>query len=160
MPGKRGTLADGMTVLQLEAALAKARQGEDAMQAAFADEPTRSRRIACPNCGYTARTSAKWIRKGLPTCSCGTRMIVEPAGRKGKTLSRETPLVMPTSIPVAAKPAVESEIKRLGAELAMQQTRLTTFIEAGQDRNSAAVANTINTINELSRKLGIIANGN
>ena len=35
---------------------------------------TRLQKIACPACGYTARTTAKWIATGLPTCPCGARM--------------------------------------------------------------------------------------
>lgn len=27
----------------------------------------------CPACGFTFRTSAKWIAKGLPICACGTK---------------------------------------------------------------------------------------
>lgn len=34
----------------------------------------RSRKIICENCGFSARTSLKWVKKGLPTCSCGTVM--------------------------------------------------------------------------------------
>lgn len=33
-------------------------------------------KIACPDCDYTARTSAKWINIGLPTCPCGTDMEI------------------------------------------------------------------------------------
>ena len=37
---------------------------------------TRMVKIECPNdeCGYTARTTKKWIAKGLPTCPCGAVM--------------------------------------------------------------------------------------
>jgi hypothetical protein len=35
---------------------------------------TRLRKIVCPQCGYTARTTAKWIAAGLPTCPCGAPM--------------------------------------------------------------------------------------
>jgi len=35
---------------------------------------TRLLKIVCPSCGYTARTTAKWIGTGLPTCPCGTTM--------------------------------------------------------------------------------------
>jgi len=37
-------------------------------------EGTRMLKIVCPECGYTARTTAKWIEAGLPTCCCGTKM--------------------------------------------------------------------------------------
>ncbi|MDK2956230.1 MAG: hypothetical protein PWQ57_1726, partial [Desulfovibrionales bacterium] len=40
-------------------------------------QPTRMRKIVCPKCGYTVRTTAKWIAAGLPTCPCGTRMKEE-----------------------------------------------------------------------------------
>jgi hypothetical protein len=36
---------------------------------------TRMLKIQCPECGYTARTTAMWIAKGLPTCPCGMQMI-------------------------------------------------------------------------------------
>jgi hypothetical protein len=35
---------------------------------------TRLLKIACPGCGYTARTTRQWIDRGLPTCPCGTLM--------------------------------------------------------------------------------------
>lgn len=37
---------------------------------------TRMVKIECPSaeCGYTARTTKKWLAKGLPTCPCGTLM--------------------------------------------------------------------------------------
>jgi hypothetical protein len=35
---------------------------------------TRLLKIVCPSCGYTARTTAKWIETGLPTCPCSTTM--------------------------------------------------------------------------------------
>ena len=35
---------------------------------------TRMLKLLCPDCGYTARTTAKWIEVGLPTCCCGTTM--------------------------------------------------------------------------------------
>jgi len=38
---------------------------------------TRLLKITCPACGYTARTTAKWLDIGLPTCVCGTDMESE-----------------------------------------------------------------------------------
>lgn len=38
---------------------------------------TRMRKIVCENCGYSARTTKKWIEVGLPTCPCGTAMTDE-----------------------------------------------------------------------------------
>jgi hypothetical protein len=35
---------------------------------------TRMRKVACPACGYTVRTTARWIAVGLPTCACGQHM--------------------------------------------------------------------------------------
>jgi len=35
----------------------------------------RQIKCLCPSCGFTMRTSAKWIAKGLPTCACGTQII-------------------------------------------------------------------------------------
>jgi hypothetical protein len=29
----------------------------------------------CPDCGYTIRTTAKWLAIGLPTCPCGEEMV-------------------------------------------------------------------------------------
>ena len=35
----------------------------------------RQIKCVCPSCGFTMRTSAKWIAKGLPRCACGTQII-------------------------------------------------------------------------------------
>jgi len=40
-----------------------------------AKQTTRMVKIQCPACGYSARTSHRWITVGLPTCPCGTPMI-------------------------------------------------------------------------------------
>jgi len=29
----------------------------------------------CPECKYTIRTTAKWLKVGLPQCCCGTKMV-------------------------------------------------------------------------------------
>ena len=34
-------------------------------------QPTRMLKLCCPSCGYTVRTTAKWVSVGLPTCPCG-----------------------------------------------------------------------------------------
>lgn len=39
-------------------------------------QSTRMLKILCPNCGWMARTSQKWIDLGLPTCACGKDMEV------------------------------------------------------------------------------------
>ena len=40
---------------------------------------TRMLKLTCPDCGYTVRTTAKWIEAGLPTCPCGEEMQPEDA---------------------------------------------------------------------------------
>jgi hypothetical protein len=40
-------------------------------------QSTRLRKIECPECGYTARVTAKWIDVGLPTCCCGCEMTAD-----------------------------------------------------------------------------------
>ena len=35
---------------------------------------TRMLKVECPCCGYTCRTTAKWIEAGLPSCPFGTEM--------------------------------------------------------------------------------------
>lgn len=37
---------------------------------------TRLLKCECPECGYTIRTTQKWIDVGLPTCPCGEEMGV------------------------------------------------------------------------------------
>lgn len=37
-------------------------------------QSTRMLKIECPDCGYTCRTTSKWIEAGLPTCPCGQEM--------------------------------------------------------------------------------------
>jgi Protein of unknown function DUF45 len=39
-------------------------------------QPTRMLKLCCPSCGYTVRTTAKWVAAGLPTCPCGDTLIV------------------------------------------------------------------------------------
>lgn len=34
-------------------------------------QPTRMLKLVCGSCGYTVRTTAKWVSVGLPTCPCG-----------------------------------------------------------------------------------------
>jgi len=36
---------------------------------------SRLKKLECPRCGYTARTTKKWIEVGLPTCPCGMKFI-------------------------------------------------------------------------------------
>ena len=35
---------------------------------------TRLLKVLCPGCGYTVRTTAKWLEVGYPTCPCGDVM--------------------------------------------------------------------------------------
>lgn len=37
-------------------------------------QTTRMKKVECPSCGYTLRTTEKWLSVGLPTCVCGTAM--------------------------------------------------------------------------------------
>ena len=37
-------------------------------------QTTRMLKIECPQCGWMARTSQKWMDLGLPTCACGKKM--------------------------------------------------------------------------------------
>lgn len=39
-------------------------------------QPTRMLKLCCPSCGYTVRTTAKWVSVGLPTCPCGDTLSV------------------------------------------------------------------------------------
>jgi hypothetical protein len=43
-------------------------------------QSTRLRKIVCPDCGWTARASAKWIDAGLPTCQCGGEIVCADEG--------------------------------------------------------------------------------
>jgi hypothetical protein len=43
-------------------------------------QTTRMVKVICPECGYTVRTSQKWIDIGLPTCCCGEQMEAPEAG--------------------------------------------------------------------------------
>jgi hypothetical protein len=45
--------------------------GEDPMKK---KQGTRMLKLECPKCGYTARTTAKWLEMGTPTCPCGEKM--------------------------------------------------------------------------------------
>ena len=36
----------------------------------------RTPKLLCDSCGYTARTSQKWLDMGAPTCPCGTEMEI------------------------------------------------------------------------------------
>lgn len=38
-------------------------------------QSTRMLKCECPSCGYVVRTTAKWLKVGLPICPCGAEMI-------------------------------------------------------------------------------------
>jgi hypothetical protein len=40
-------------------------------------QSTRMLKLTCHNCGYTVRTTAKWLEQGVPTCPCGEDMTPE-----------------------------------------------------------------------------------
>lgn len=40
-------------------------------------QTTRMIKLLCEDCGYTVRTTQKWIDEGLPSCPFGDEMIVE-----------------------------------------------------------------------------------
>lgn len=37
-------------------------------------QTTRMRKVICPECGYVVRTTLAWLKRGIPTCPCGTQM--------------------------------------------------------------------------------------
>lgn len=51
----------------------------DATKSGKKKQGTRMIKVICPECGYTVRTTAKWIEVGLPTCCCGKEMEPEAA---------------------------------------------------------------------------------
>lgn len=38
-------------------------------------QTTRLLKVECPDCGYTARITQKWLDVGFPTCPCGEEMV-------------------------------------------------------------------------------------
>ena len=34
-------------------------------------------KLICEDCGYTVRTTRKWLKVGFPTCCCGGAMELE-----------------------------------------------------------------------------------
>ena len=49
----------------------------DMQKSGVKKQGTRMLKLECPECGYTVRTTAKWIEAGLPTCPCGEEMQPE-----------------------------------------------------------------------------------
>jgi hypothetical protein len=50
-------------------------------------QSTRLIKVWCQNCGYTVRTSEKWLKLGTPTCVCGAAMTHEGDIDPPKTLA-------------------------------------------------------------------------
>jgi hypothetical protein len=46
----------------------------DASMMPHKKDSTRMLKLVCPDCGYVVRTTARWIKAGLPICPRGTRM--------------------------------------------------------------------------------------
>ncbi len=40
-------------------------------------QSTRMKKLSCQDCGYTVRTTQKWIEVGLPACPCGSTLSPE-----------------------------------------------------------------------------------
>jgi len=40
-------------------------------------QSTRMKKLSCQDCGYTVRTTQKWIEVGLPVCPCGSTLSPE-----------------------------------------------------------------------------------
>lgn len=38
-------------------------------------QTTRMRKVVCPECGYLVRSTLAWLKRGMPTCPCGTLMV-------------------------------------------------------------------------------------
>jgi hypothetical protein len=48
---------------------------------------TRNRKLECEGCGYVVRASRTMIRRGLPTCPCGARLV--PSALEDALLAHE-----------------------------------------------------------------------
>lgn len=66
--------------------------GEIADKSGPKKQGTRMIKVTCPNqnCGYTCRTTKKWLEIGVPTCPCGEQMepdaeAMEEAGDEEET---------------------------------------------------------------------------
>jgi hypothetical protein len=49
-------------------------------------------KLICGSCGYTIRTSAKWIEVGLPVCCCGELFNLAQKPKTEDTTAKNTPL--------------------------------------------------------------------
>jgi hypothetical protein len=49
----------------------------DASDLSYKKQGTRLIKVICSSCGYSARITRRWIAIGLPTCPCGTEMVVD-----------------------------------------------------------------------------------
>lgn len=45
-------------------------------------QSTRLRKVICPACGYTVRTTTRWLEVGFPTCPCGIKMVLAEGKKK------------------------------------------------------------------------------
>lgn len=46
-------------------------------------QSTRMLKAECPDDGYTVRLTRKWVEVGMPTCPCGTELVLEDKGEGG-----------------------------------------------------------------------------
>lgn len=55
----------------------------DSRKSSVKKQSTRLLKVSCESCGYTVRTTQKWIDVGLPTCPCGCEMTHEDGDEDG-----------------------------------------------------------------------------
>ena len=55
--------------------------GLDAAASGHPKQSTRLLKLTCPACGYTIRTTARWVAVGLPTCPCGDSLRLNASAR-------------------------------------------------------------------------------
>lgn len=66
-------------------------------------------KVECPDCGYTARVTQKWIARGLPTCPCGSNIRPEDDSQVQAVGSEESE----NSPKSTSRPVVYSDSRRL-----------------------------------------------
>lgn len=52
----------------------------DKMMSGRKKQGTRLIKVVCEECGYTVRTTQKWLDRGVPTCACGSEMVADALG--------------------------------------------------------------------------------
>jgi hypothetical protein len=120
--------------------------------AGLTKQSTRMLKVECPECGYTVRTSAKWLEVGVPTCPCGVAMEgrvdgsfprhYRPHDRTGRLprphargeLRRR--LVSRRQTPGGAVPKTASELVALKAEGIINQTEARKYLGLGASRRA------------------------